>query len=163
MNTWNDWLCFMYSIQIKYRQCVSLVSNSCSLFPAGSIFLTDLTLSLQSSVPARSLQSRAKMNEVEWKTLTLTYEAQQLETKEVPQQSRGLKGLVAAGRGSATTGKEPPQCVHSHANTTATGIQKLWLSQYTDKLVLSTLGCNHSDQLWHITMKMCFLGYCRVM
>lgn len=64
--------------------------------------------------------------------------------KEVPQQSQGLKGLVAAGRGSAAAGKEPPQYVHSHANT-ATGIQKLWLSHYTDKLVLSTLGCHHSD------------------
>ncbi len=114
------------------------------LIPAASIFLTDLTLSLQPSVPAKSLRSGAEMNEVEWKTLTLTYEGQQLETKEVPQQSQGLKGLVAAGGGSAAAGKEPPQYVHSHANT-ATGIQKLWLSHYTDKLVLSTLGCHHSD------------------
>lgn len=101
-------------------------------------------LSPQPSVPAKSLQSRAEMNEFEWKTLRLAYEGQQLETKEVPQQSRGLKGLVAAGSGSAAAGKEPWQYVHSDANT-ATGIQKLWLSHYTDKVVLSTVGCHHSD------------------
>lgn len=40
-----------------------------------------------------------------------------LKQKEVPQQSRGLKGLVAAGRDSDAAGKEPLQYVHSHANS----------------------------------------------
>lgn len=65
-------------------------------------------------------------------------------TEKVPQQSRGLKGLVAAGEGSAAAGEEPLQYVHPHANT-ATGIPGLRLSHYTDKLVLSTVGCQQSD------------------
>lgn len=57
--------------------------------PKGSIFLIDLTLSHQTFVPAKNPQSRAEMNEVEWKSLTLKYEGQQSETKELPQQSQG--------------------------------------------------------------------------
>lgn len=57
----------MYSFRLN-RGSVFFPSESLLLFiPEGSIFLIDFTLSPQTFVPAKNPQSRAEMNEVEWK------------------------------------------------------------------------------------------------
>lgn len=62
----------MYSFRLNKGSVFFFPSESLLLFILeGSIFLTDLTMSPQTFVPAKNPQSRAEMNEVEWKSLTL--------------------------------------------------------------------------------------------
>lgn len=121
----NNCLCLTYSI--KQAVCVSPVSHCCSLFQQTPSFGTDLTPSLQPSVPAKSLKSSGAMNEVESKALTLMQEGQQPEQRNFHNKGRGLKGLAAAVRSlSCKHG-----CWHAEAAT---------VTRQT-----CTVGCHHSD------------------
>lgn len=59
------------------------MTHSLSLIQQASSFWLILQRHSKPSRTAKSLQSSAEMNEVKYKTLTLTYEGQQLETKDV--------------------------------------------------------------------------------
>lgn len=121
----NNCLCLTYSI--KQAVCVSPVSHCCSLFQQMPSFGTDLTPSLQPSVPAKSLKSSGEMNEVESKASTLTQEGQQPEQRNFHNKGGGLKGLAAAVRSlSCKHG-----CWHAEAAT---------VTRQT-----CMVGCRHSD------------------